>query len=97
MMIRNPQIITEEDKFHINRGFSKYATHIVMLYMKLMPIESHKNVTLDPAASILPKAGGTAAELELVQVELAAAPQAPLSPARCLRAVVALQISEFLL
>ena len=60
-------------------------------------LESHKNVTLDPAASILPKAGGTAAELELVQVELAAASKAPLSPARCLRAVVALQISEFLL
>ena len=48
-------------------------------------------------ASILSETGGAAAELELVQVELAAASKAPLSPARCLRAVVALQISEFLL
>ena len=66
----------------------------VQLWQKL---EDTKNVTLlHPAASILPEAGRTAAVLELVQVEPIAS-KAPLSPAGCLRTVVTLQISEFLL
>ena len=59
-------------------------------------LESHKKVTLHSAASILPEAGGTAAILELIQVEPIAS-KAPLSPACCLRAVVALQTSKLLL
>ena len=43
-MIKSKQIKTDEDKIHMHRGSSK-KTHNGMVYRKVMPIASNKNVT----------------------------------------------------